>query len=83
VVWLESGHWEERGSGPDQYVMHRVGDRGPYKVGNVFIDTNARNMVTANVTRVRPGGPMYRHTKRTTTVTYPPPDGEPGPDVPF
>lgn len=68
-IWLESGRWGERGSRPDQYVMHRVGDRGAYEKGNVYIDTNARNMVVANTTRVAPGGPMYK--------------GEPGEDVPF
>jgi hypothetical protein len=76
-VWLESGHWHERGNGPDEYVMHRVGDRGAYKQGNVYIDTNARNLALANSTSVLPGGPRYRHTARTTTVTFP------DDDVPF
>jgi hypothetical protein len=57
--------------------MHRVGDRGAYKQGNVYIDTNARNLALANSTSVLPGGPRYRHTARTTTVTFP------DDDVPF
>ena len=46
-LWQKSGHWEERGRGKGQYVMSRVGDKGPYKIGNVFIQTNAQNIKDA------------------------------------
>ncbi len=43
--WQKSGHWEERGRGKGQYVMSRVNDQGPYKVGNVFIQLASQNVV--------------------------------------
>jgi hypothetical protein len=46
-IWQKSGHWEERGKCKGQYVMSRIGDQGPYKVGNVFIQTNAQNIKDA------------------------------------
>jgi hypothetical protein len=36
-IWQQSGHWHERGVGRGKYVMARLGDRGPYAVGNVKI----------------------------------------------
>jgi len=36
-VWLESGHWNERGRRRGQYVMSRFGDKGPYTINNVEI----------------------------------------------
>ena len=44
-IWQKSGHWEERGKCKGQYVMSRVGDLGPYKVGNVFIQLASQNVV--------------------------------------
>jgi hypothetical protein len=41
-IWLDSGHWEERGRGG--YVMARKGDKGPYAVGNVDIKHHIDNM---------------------------------------
>jgi hypothetical protein len=35
-IWQQSGKWSERGRGQG-YVMCRVGDCGPYAIGNVFI----------------------------------------------
>ena len=43
-IWQNSGHWEERGRRIGQYCMCRIGDSGPYAVGNVFI-----GLFTANV----------------------------------
>lgn len=37
TIWIESGHWEQRGNRRDKYCMCRVGDFGAYEVGNVFI----------------------------------------------
>ena len=42
-IWTESGHFHERGTLKDQYVMARFRDRGPYAVGNVRIITGAQN----------------------------------------
>lgn len=36
-VWKASGHFSERGRGPGQYQMARIGDCGPYAPWNVVI----------------------------------------------
>lgn len=41
-IWKASGRWDQRGRGHG-YVMCRIGDTGPYAVGNVFIATAAEN----------------------------------------
>ncbi len=41
-VWQESGKWELRGPGKG-YCMTRIGDTGPYRVGNVEIKTIGEN----------------------------------------
>jgi hypothetical protein len=43
-MWLESGHWYERGKKKGQYVMSRKGDAGPYSIDNVYINTHANNI---------------------------------------
>jgi hypothetical protein len=43
-IWQASGHFEERGNKSDQYCMSRIGDKGSYAIGNVFIQTNAENI---------------------------------------
>lgn len=43
-VWRESGKFASRGRGGDDYVMCRVKDMGPYKIGNVFIATSRDNI---------------------------------------
>lgn len=43
-IWQESGHWEQRGKHGDEYVMGRLGDDGPYKVGNVEIISMVQNI---------------------------------------
>jgi len=42
-IWMDSGHWHERGKRKDQYCMGRFGDTGPYAVVNVKIITNSEN----------------------------------------
>ena len=42
-IWDQSGHWEERGPKKGQFVMSRYGDKGPYAVGNVFIQSQRGN----------------------------------------
>lgn len=44
TIWINSGHWNERGLGARKYCMCRIDDIGPYAVGNVFIDTNSKNV---------------------------------------
>lgn len=41
-IWRDSGHWEQRGRGQG-YCMARIGDTGPYAVGNVEIKTIGEN----------------------------------------
>ena len=41
-VWQASGKWSARGRG-DGYCMARLGDKGPYKVGNVEIISTREN----------------------------------------
>jgi hypothetical protein len=42
-VWAESGRWSQRGVGRGAYCMARNGDAGPYRVGNVSIETCVKN----------------------------------------
>lgn len=41
-IWHRSGKWEQRGRGQG-YVMARVGDDGPYAIGNIYITTAIDN----------------------------------------
>lgn len=43
AVWAESGRIASTG-----YVMCRIGDEGPYTVGNVYIGTKAQNTAERN-----------------------------------
>lgn len=45
LIWLESGHLEERGTAPDQYCLSRYQDKGSYRVGNVEVKTNRENSI--------------------------------------
>lgn len=47
-VWINSGKLLGRGRGANEYCMARVGDQGPYAVGNVYICTNAENSAHAS-----------------------------------
>lgn len=55
LIWLMSGHWEQRGTSRDSYCMARHGDVGPYAVGNVSIIPLVENsrQVSANYPFVR------------------------------
>lgn len=48
-IWIDSGHWYERGTRRGQYVMSRYGDKGNYALGNVHIQTAAANSAEAEV----------------------------------
>lgn len=45
TVWQDSGFWSARGLGQG-YCMCRIGDVGPYAVGNVFIAPQIQNLHT-------------------------------------
>lgn len=63
-IWLNSGHWADRGVGVGRYCMARHGDTGPYSATNVSIQLctensrdgirKARPAMNANPSR-RPG----------------------------
>jgi hypothetical protein len=46
AIWRDSGHWHERGIGRG-YMMCRIGDKGAYEVGNVFIGPGVENLSAA------------------------------------
>jgi hypothetical protein len=48
-IWQASGHWEQRGRKAGQYCMSRIGDIGPYAIGNVFIQLQEGNSKDANI----------------------------------
>ena len=48
-IWIDSGHWENRGRGSCKYCMMRKDDQGHYELGNVFIGTNAKNVSEGNL----------------------------------
>ena len=50
-LWADSGKWEQRGIGKNQYCMSRVGDAGGYEVGNVFIQLSSNNVREAQAGR--------------------------------
>ncbi len=49
AIWMDSGHWEDRGVHKGQYVMSRVNDLGSYEIGNVFIQHNSENLREGNL----------------------------------
>jgi hypothetical protein len=62
-IWEQSGHFHERGRGSG-YVMARIGDCGPYAVGNVEVISGRQNgrdyqLITRPMRGQRPG--FHRH----------------------
>lgn len=51
AVWGDA--YGGRGRGSEFFVMCRYGDRGPYKLGNVYIATQNRNMLDYHARRRR------------------------------
>lgn len=47
-IWLDSGKWLERGWNKGQYVMARIGDKGAYEIGNVYICLSEENRADRN-----------------------------------
>ena len=54
-IWAKSGHYHERGPKKGQYCMSRFGDKGPYAVGNVFIQRTESN--TSQAQKGKADGP--------------------------
>lgn len=79
AVWEESGVWSQRGRLKGQYCMHRIGDRGGYTPGNVYIAKSEANSYACAMQKLH-------HKPHPDDVTPPMKkvfSGEPGPDVPF
>ena len=51
-IWLESGHYNNRGVKKGQYCMCRYSDIGNYEVGNVYIQQVGDNIKQAMSSRV-------------------------------
>lgn len=51
--WIDSGKWEQRGTGKDSFCMCRFGDVGPYAPGNVYCATNGQNLSDANLGKAK------------------------------
>lgn len=51
-IWLQSGHWEERGRKKGQYVMCRKNDSGAYDKNNVYIDKTENNISLGSKGRI-------------------------------
>lgn len=49
-IWLDSGHYYNKGTKRGQYVMSRYNDVGPYSVDNVKIQTVGENTKEAFTT---------------------------------
>ena len=58
-LWDDAGKWEYRGCKSGNYVMCRIGDKGSYESGNVFIDS-----VSENARAIHLGKPMLEATKK-------------------
>lgn len=95
-IWEESGHYDERGNFCEGYVMCRVGDQGPYAVGNVYIGRHVDNVAERNRSyfwsrrhpMVDPHDPDYAHVHSAPDIDSSQPvrgAGDPAnfPDVPF
>jgi hypothetical protein len=54
-IWETSGHYAQRGRRRGEYVMARIGDTGPYAVGNVEIITCSQNVKDARARDERDG----------------------------
>jgi len=59
-IWTDSGRLLERGRAANEFCMARIGDSGPYAVGNVHICTNAENAKTSGSKRLLCGGAQAR-----------------------
>lgn len=51
--WKDTGHYHERGNKRGQYVMARIGDVGPYKLGNIVCQQAQVNSTAAHLGKTR------------------------------
>ena len=63
-IWSKSGYYHLRGRGKGTYVMSRYNDTGAYTIGNVFIQSNAQNIVEAKGTGRKKGSTHTAETKK-------------------
>lgn len=59
AIWEQSGRWQDRGVGRG-YMMCRMGDKGAYAVGNVYIGSGVENLSAAGKKCDLPIGVAYR-----------------------
>ena len=48
-IWIDSGHWIERGCSKGKYVMSRYNDIGDYELGNVIIIPVEQNIAQGHI----------------------------------
>ena len=53
-IWIQSGKWDQRGRGGNNYCMSRCNDIGHYEVSNVIIITNSQNVKEGQLGRKFP-----------------------------
>ena len=54
--WCQDNRWEHRGRRKDGLVMSRHGDKGPYRLDNIYCSTLSRNMQETGMSVVTPKG---------------------------
>jgi hypothetical protein len=52
--WQATGHYHERGCKLGQYCMSRIGDTGPYELGNIFCQLHSQNVIEATSGKPNP-----------------------------
>jgi hypothetical protein len=73
-IWMQSGHWNDRGRNRGDFVMARIGHAGPYRVGNVRIVTQERNTSDKQwsaETRARMRACINRHRDKLIAARWP------------
>lgn len=64
-IWLDSGHYYQKGTKRGQYVMSRFNDTGPYSIDNVKIQTVGENTKEAftlhNIDFIKPRYGIENH----------------------
>jgi hypothetical protein len=54
--WCVGNRWEHRGRRQHGFVMARFGDKGPYRLDNIFCSTLSRNMQETGMPVTTPKG---------------------------
>jgi len=63
LIWVRSGHWNERGKKQGQYQIARFGDKGPYAPWNVRIITIGDNIREAKLGKKHTPGARRKMSK--------------------